>query len=222
MTSPTARVLSTVELLEHILSNGLSPREITRARQINSFFRACIDDSHTLLRKIFLEPIPLKDHEEYPASLFPDNKLRKVVTLHPAIITPVNISELLDFRRPSVRWSTPGLWQDMLISQPPAAEYRLLCRDWTAWFLNSPEQYIDVRIPGKTLGALREAIGMLGFEWELQGISGGEGEVLLDARSKDVRVRRKAGRRKIKKAEKMLLLREKEDVRKKEVGDVLG
>lgn len=69
MTSATARVFNTAELLEQILLHGLSPAEVTRARQINSFFRAGIDSSLTLRRVMFLEPILECDHDTYGANL---------------------------------------------------------------------------------------------------------------------------------------------------------
>lgn len=160
MSLASAKVFGTTELVELILLQDLSAAEVTRARRINSFFRAVVDNSKPLRRVIFLEPVERKIYkggaamrkrqDEIPAGvcqLYEGWGQCSFTTLHPAIDVPVSglLWPFKGYGVPPAHW-TSGQWQSMLISQPPAAGYYLLCK----------EHGDGERIEGQTLGAIRE------------------------------------------------------------------
>lgn len=169
-----ARVFNTVELLECILQD-LSATELTRARHMNSFFRNVIDNSTPLRRIMFLEPIPKKFYETYrdATGYWPDDPPGcTAAALHPAIRGLVLERASFDIlRQPSPIWAS-GQWKSMLISQPPAVAYHLVCKP------KGPSQplwkdmlsYVRVDISGPTLGGLVVALTGVGDALVVEGI----------------------------------------------------
>lgn len=180
-------VLNTTELVEHILAQGLPTKDVTRARQINSFTRSVIDNSKILRRIIFLEPISERDHKTFTVkSIF---KVRAngllagspkcvATTIHPAIRCSHVRDDCLLIDVPTTE--SMDKWNNsMLICNPPAKSetFRLLTRPrLTSFGKGSVARYTRFKLTifkGNTLGALGEAIRGLGTTVEVTGVQFG-------------------------------------------------
>lgn len=192
------RVFNTVELLEGILS-GLSTKSLTRARQVNSFFRDCIDTSIPLKRIMYLLPIPSTQHETFthPQGFFPDDgcPTRTTTILHPAITTSIVPCAYMHIQPPPAHWVSGGQqWEDMLISQPPAAVYHVLCTSpaYQPGFWDEFTHQVRIQVEGNTLGALRKAVENREAKLEVEGLVG---QGFVDGRAEPVQFwRKRAGK----------------------------
>ncbi|CZT18591.1 uncharacterized protein RCC_04435 [Ramularia collo-cygni] len=151
-----ARVLDTVELLENILLQDLPMKSIARARQVNTFFCAVIDNSKPLQRALFLMPeLPKETHVDM------DGTPKSVTRVNPAIIKLDHHGEVKtgrfyidgDMLR---RWNSDlacETWKSMLICQPPASINKLHLFELITKSQKTGEFYITF-LSGSTLGDL--------------------------------------------------------------------
>lgn len=154
------RVFNTTELLENILIQDDSTIDVTRARQINHFFRAVIDQSKALRRVMFLEPEPACETVmiHHPGfDLDPLGTPKIVTKLHPAISLSKDHRDLRDdfqdrfhITLPPELWK-PGSWRSMLICQPPCKIVMVCC----SWRYPSIFEYCEqFCLMNNTLGSL--------------------------------------------------------------------
>ncbi|KJX94438.1 hypothetical protein TI39_contig4195g00021 [Zymoseptoria brevis] len=182
MATSAATVFGTVELLEMILL-GCTMEEITCARRINTFVQATIDGSQRLRQKVFLEAAPggeklvITDWRRRSTEVLlvvpsGDRTVRsgtyslEIVTLNPLLEQCTRTASPTATRR----WlhgsnfaiveqdfldRAPGVWQQMLITQPPARSLELVVVK-----TKGPRSGV-FKSKAQTLGALREELLLL-------------------------------------------------------------
>lgn len=143
----TAQVLSSAQLVEQILHQGLSAAEIISARRIDLFIKNTIENSPSLRRKIFLDPEPASSALRYTSQTASNDSNSSerfdIIKLHPAL----GIQTVSKTGRFYITTGTANQFQEsfsrsMLICQPPC----------NVFFVG------DFIILGRTLGHLIDAI----------------------------------------------------------------
>lgn len=181
MSSASTQVFDCTELFELILLHDLSAAEVTRARQVSSRFRAVIDSSKALRRVMFLEPIKEQDYETYEVDVDEPWLINRrksepshtVSVFHPVVqgrVFPAGRDPIKKLNSPLApaswtSWSS-GQWESMLITQPPATKYVLVCTSAHATYRTG------IEFEGQTLGALRDAIAALDDNLEAKAVAG--------------------------------------------------
>lgn len=154
-----ARVFDTTELLEHILLQDLPMQDIARARQINSFSLAVIDNSKHLQRALFLEAAPVRE-----TIIAQDGAVQIVTKLHPVLQAGFSTDKELLTIRPSNMsfWALDELdssWKSMFICQPPCATFDLVIGNnpFASRFSSCIAPALS-QVKGNTLGSLWDAV----------------------------------------------------------------
>ncbi|SMR49434.1 unnamed protein product [Zymoseptoria tritici ST99CH_3D1] len=136
-------VFQTVELVEMILLD-CSMEDAARAREVNSFFKDIVDCSKSLRRKMFLDPALSSEklccREGKPGqplvvqhgdNTYGDD-IRTIVKVHPLLqVRRCHSIELADLAEIDERFfnRAPGMWENMLATQPPCAELKFTSND---------------------------------------------------------------------------------------------
>lgn len=165
----TIQVLNMPELLEHILLQDLSIKEVTCFRRCSKFACTVIDNSPKLRRFMFLEPLLERDHK-ICVDEFADGKPKfTATTIHPAIRNHWPDNCYLHINDTLKSWAPGQSWESMLICQPPGKVKQFKVEVYGLCGRYAP-RWASVTFEGNTLGALSKATWTIGSQYKVVGV----------------------------------------------------